>query len=510
MKTNLLKPFCVQLPVKGLLAAVITCTAAALSAQNVSVNTDGTSGPGLFNVGNTTTPPFQVMPNGQVLGWASGTAGAPSYSFVGNGSTGMFRPGTDILGFSTASTERLRILANGNVVVAGTSTNARFEAVGPATGSGVAIQAGGGGDVLLNSGGSLFFDGNYSYAGGNYIRPLAANTQGFFTAGTERMRIAPNGNISMGMAGTAGGYGLELGGSFGYGNGTAGSYRSRTETRNDAGQIASQSGFFETSAPAPAANWYNGASGWQHLLDVRHSNNSNNYAMQFAGSFFDQRLYFRKTNGNANQSWSEIMVVPVGNAASSNNAWNLSSNIAYSPDDISGASVLSGDDATVNYTMPFSLTIDGVAYNVITISTNGWISFANPGSSYTGNNTLPSSFFSAPTIFPYWDDLVTNGSNIRYFSSGTAPNRAVIVDYECRTYTGSYNVRFQVTIHETSGLINVQYRDEMNPSANGQSATIGFQMAGGASAKAFPIISDGKILDDNRDNNSGWSISPVR
>ena len=50
----------------------------------------------------------------------------------------------------------------------------------------------------------------------------------------------------------------------------------------------------------------------------------------------------------------------------------------------------------------------------------------------------------------------------------------------------------------------------MNPSANGQSATIGFQMAGGASAKAFPIISDGKILDDNRDNNSGWSISPVR
>jgi len=402
----------------------------ALHAQNVSVNTDGSSGPGLFNVGNTSTPPFQIMPNGQVLGWASGTAGLPAFSFVGNNNLGLFRPGTDILGLSTA--------------------------------------------------------------------------------GTERIRIAPNGNVSVGMPGTNAGYNLELGGSFGYGNGTAGTYRSRTETRNDAGQIASQSGFFETSAPAPASSWYPGANSWQHLLDIRHSNNSNNFAMQLAGSFYDQRLYFRKTNGNASQAWSEIVTVPSGNAASVNNAWNISSNIAYSPDDISGASVLSGDDATANYTMPFSITIDGVAYNVITISTNGWISFGNPGSSLTGNNTLPSASFSAPTIFPYWDDLVTNGSNIRYFSSGVSPNRAVIVDYECRTYTGSYNVRFQVTIHEGSGLINVQYRDEMHNNANGQSATIGFQMAGGASSKAFPIISDGKILDDNRDNNSGWSISPVR
>ena len=183
---------------------------------------------------------------------------------------------------------------------------------------------------------------------------------------------------------------------------------------------------------------------------------------------------------------------------------------AYSPDDISGATVLSGDDVTANYTMPFSLIINGVSYNTITISTNGWISFGNPGSSYYNNTSLPSASFSAPTIFPYWDDLITNGNNIRYFTTGTAPNRAVVIDFECRTYSSNYNVRFQVTIHEGSGLINVQYRDEMNPSANGQSATIGFQLAGGGSAKAYPIIYNGKILDDNRDNSMGWSIAPVR
>lgn len=88
----------------------------------------------------------------------------------------------------------------GNVAI-GTSTispSTKLEVVGPATGSGLTIKAGGGGDVLLNSGGSLFFDGNYSYGSGNYIRPLATNTQGFFTGGVERMRISASGKIGVG------------------------------------------------------------------------------------------------------------------------------------------------------------------------------------------------------------------------------------------------------------------------------------------------------------------------
>lgn len=75
-----------------------------------------------------------------------------------------------------------------------------FEAVGPVTGSGPTIRASGGGDVVLNSGGSVFFEGNYSHGSGNYIRPIAANTQAFFTAGAERMRIASNGNVGIGTA----------------------------------------------------------------------------------------------------------------------------------------------------------------------------------------------------------------------------------------------------------------------------------------------------------------------
>ncbi|MFM2306659.1 MAG: hypothetical protein RLZZ367_1328 [Bacteroidota bacterium] len=75
---------------------------------------------------------------------------------------------------------------------------ARLDVVGPATGSGITIRAAGGGDVVLNSGGSLFFDGNYSYAAGNYIRPVnGANTMGFYTAGTARMYIGSDGRIGI-------------------------------------------------------------------------------------------------------------------------------------------------------------------------------------------------------------------------------------------------------------------------------------------------------------------------
>jgi len=82
-----------------------------------------------------------------------------------------------------------------------------------------------------------------------------------------------------------------------------GSGGSRTFTKNDAGASASQSGFFETASPS---NYYSGASSWQHLMEARHSNNSNNYAMQIAGSFFDQSFYGRKTNNSASTSWTQF------------------------------------------------------------------------------------------------------------------------------------------------------------------------------------------------------------
>ena len=87
------------------------------------------------------------------------------------------------------------------------------------------------------------------------------------------------------------------GGTFGFGINDV-----RTESRNDAGlqgNAGAQSGMFETSAPAPFADWPtstpnatanfdasgHATSSW-HFLDIRHDNPTNNYALQFAGGFF--------------------------------------------------------------------------------------------------------------------------------------------------------------------------------------------------------------------------------
>lgn len=165
--------------------------------------------------------------------------------------------------------------------------------------------------VKLDTGSALGdwkIDGNSNGA----LRYLGTNDAfdlGIETNGAERMRVTSAGRVGIGTTNPS--YTLTLSNSatFGYGNGNA-TYSSRTETRANAGlqgNAGAQSGFFETDAPAPAANWYTGASGWQHLLDIRHSNDGNNYAMQLAGSFFDQNLWFRKTNGAANTAWSRIL-----------------------------------------------------------------------------------------------------------------------------------------------------------------------------------------------------------
>ncbi|GGH00649.1 hypothetical protein [Pedobacter zeae] len=83
-----------------------------------------------------------------------------------------------------------------------------------------------------------------------------------------------------------------------------------TKPKDDAGQMGGISGFFETYNPV---NFPAGANGWWHLLDVRHSNVNNNFAMQFAGSFFDQNLWFRKTNNVPNTEWSRVLTETNGN-----------------------------------------------------------------------------------------------------------------------------------------------------------------------------------------------------
>jgi len=134
----------------------------------------------------------------------------------------------------------------------------------------------------------------------------------------------------------------------------------RTETRDNAGLSGTnaRSGFYETTAPAPASSWPAGASGWWHLLDVRHSNTTNNYAMQFAGSFNDQSVFFRKTNNNASQVWTKIMT-----------AADYASGISY---DYSNASMTTVN-SVMNIIPGMSRTLNLMAGDVIYLYAHGGV-----------------------------------------------------------------------------------------------------------------------------------------
>ena len=91
----------------------------------------------------------------------------------------------------------------------------------------------------------------------------------------------------------------------------------RTESRDDAGAsgLGIRSGFYQTPKPANFPTNTTNVNDWWHLIDCRHSSPTNNYAMQIAGYFRDQSLWFRKTNNNANGGWSLISATPGSDAS---------------------------------------------------------------------------------------------------------------------------------------------------------------------------------------------------
>lgn len=237
-----------------------------------------------------------------------------------------------------------------NIGIYSLATGAHTTASGPASvAMGFASFAIGGGAIALGSfsyaiGDGSFTTGNGTIASGSNAAALGVQTKaksnnslvaGIFndTTATNRLfeigngtannarnnalTVLTNGNTGIGTSNPL--YRLDVGnGSFAFGNSN-----SRTETRDNAGlqgNAGAQSGFFETEFPV---NYPAGASSWWHLIDSRHSNPNNNYALQIAGSFFDQELWFRKTNSNSAQAWSRLL--------NSTNGWSTTGTFGTNP-----------------------------------------------------------------------------------------------------------------------------------------------------------------------------------
>lgn len=179
---------------------------------------------------------FNFTSNGRLRSYDDGTAGQPTYSWnPGTGSTmGMYRIGANILGFSTTSTERLRVNATGQVIVNSTTAfgvstfyslatgnNDAIDGSAAGTGSAVYGQNTGTGEgvygLTTNANGIGVVGDNTSTGTGVY-----GQTAGAVGAGVFGVANVANGTGSYGTSNGAGGTGVWGNTSGNLGNGVYG------------------------------------------------------------------------------------------------------------------------------------------------------------------------------------------------------------------------------------------------------------------------------------------------
>lgn len=181
-------------------------------AQDFRIKT-GVGGVDRWNISNTNS--------GQLQSYSLGTAAAPTYSWQTDSNTGIFRPALSVLGFTTNSTERMRIEADGDVGIGTSSAAYKLYVRHDEDGKGVmaidnATDGGFSGIYFrqntayrghigyVNTGGLSSFGGKGHYQLVSGDRPMV------FSVGSvgselfiERMRIDQIGNVGIGLSPTA-------------------------------------------------------------------------------------------------------------------------------------------------------------------------------------------------------------------------------------------------------------------------------------------------------------------
>ena len=191
---------------------VLDSTSAVYFDTNVRPKTDNTYDVGsssyrfkdLHLSGNINVGGSSVVDSNRRILAADGAENVPYITFAADTNTGLYRPGANTLGFSTAGSERMRIDSSGKVGIGNNLPSSMYSTtnnlvIGDSGNSGITIKSTGGiGAISFADGvnGSERYRGQIAYShSGDSLR--------FNTAAGERMRISSTGNVGIGTTSPA-------------------------------------------------------------------------------------------------------------------------------------------------------------------------------------------------------------------------------------------------------------------------------------------------------------------
>jgi hypothetical protein len=139
------------------------------------------------------------------------------------------------------------------------------------------------------------------------------------------------------------------------------------------------------------------------------------------------------------------------------------------------------DDCVTTITIPFSFRLYDQTFTSAQADSNGKLHFPTGASVFT-NSCLPQTG-ATYTIYPYWDDLRTDGvggtcpaGGCGIFTSvtGTAPNRIFNIEWRTVYFTGGGTANFEVRLYETAGAgTNSRFEIVYGTLTNGNSSATG-------------------------------------
>lgn len=205
---------------------------------------------------------------------------------------------------------------------------------------------------------------------------------------------------------------------------------------------------------------------------------------------------FTYANGAVNTGFDLCITSPcgVGGVAPNCSINYTMSTIAHNPSGYnSGTTIALSDDSHAPAFTPlgFTFCFDGVSYTDVLLCSNGYIAFPGCYTTIPGSTPTPSTYSpwvinaaipnttNAPrnAILGPWQDLNPGiGGNVRYTTTGAAPNRIFTVKYQNVPMFSCTTINFngQIMLYETTNNIEVHLTDKVLCAAwNGGDAILG-------------------------------------